>query len=260
MIGVVVISLMRALPALAEMSARVIMQKQDGLHSSKYEYSLERMILVDKSGRQEERRVRNYTKDVEDDESRSLIVFLDPADIKGTALLTWQHKAQEDDQWLYLPARGKMQRIAKGGKKNYFMGTDFTYEDLEPEALDDYTYKLVREEEEDGTPCYVIEAVPADSEKQQNSSYSKRLLWVSKDHFNTLKIEFYDRRDKLVKTQINRDWENVSGTIWRAKKALMDNHKTQHKTLIGIVERRINEAIDEQTFTERFILKGQHTQ
>jgi hypothetical protein len=36
-------------------------------------------------------------------------VFLQPSDIKGNALLNWQRKNQADDQWLDLPAQGRMQ-------------------------------------------------------------------------------------------------------------------------------------------------------
>ncbi len=246
--------------AAAIITGRDIMQKQKDLQTSQYEYMNQKMILIDKNGRQEHREVRQYSKETEPDVIRSLIVFSAPSDIKGTALLTWQHKSQEDDQWLYLPARGKMQRIAKGGKKNYFMGTDLTYEDLEPDVLADFTYRRLQETELDGKPCYVIEAVAANVQKQKQSGYGKRLLWISKDHFNTLKIEFYNRRGKHIKTQINRDWVNIKGSVWRARKTLIDNLKTKHKTLMGDIKRTVNEPIADATFTERFVLKSNYTQ
>ena len=153
-----------------------------------------------------------------------------------------------------------MQRIAAGGKKNYFMGTDFTYEDLEGDDLDDYNYNVLREEDLEGAPSYVIEALPASEEKARETSYSKRILWIQKDNFVTVKIEFYDRRDTLIKIQTNHEWENLQGTLWRPKKILMDNLKASHKTVSGTVERTLNQEIDDSTFTERYILSGSHTQ
>lgn len=244
----------------SQVTGRDIMQKQKDLHKCKSESVDQNMVLVDKSGKKEVRELRQYVKETGPDANQILIVFLSPADVRGTALLTWQHQDREDDQWLYLPAQGKMQRVAKGGKKNYFMGTDFTYEDLEDKNLDDYTYALSREEEVDGSPCYVVEAVPANEQKQRESSYTKTIAWVTKQHYTTLKIEFYDRRGKLTKTQINRDWVNLKGTVWRPQKMLMDNHKDEHKTLIGFTRRKLDQAIDDQIFSERFILSGKHVQ
>ena len=244
----------------AQVTARDIMQKQKDLHKCKSEVVDQTMVLVDKSGKKETRELRQYVKESEPGDNQILIVFLSPADVKGTALLTWQHKDREDDQWLYLPAQGKLQRVAKGGKKNYFMGTDFTYEDLANKNLDDYTYTLARDEVVDGSPCYVVEAVPANEQKLRESSYTRTVAWVTKQNYTTLKIEFYDRREKLVKTQINRDWVNVKGTVWRPQKMLMDNLRDEHKTLIGFTKRKIDQEIDDQVFSERFILSGKHVQ
>jgi outer membrane lipoprotein-sorting protein len=241
-------------------TARDIMQKQKDLHKCKSEIVDQSMVLVDKSGKKETRELRQYVKESGPGVNRVLIVFLSPADVRGTALLTWQHKDREDDQWLYLPAQGKLQRVARGGRKNYFMGTDFTYEDLENKNLDDYAYTLLREEEAEGSPCYVVEAVPASEQKLRESGYGRTIAWVARQNYATLKVEFYDRRGKLVKTQINRDWANVKGTVWRPQKMLMDNHRDEHKTLIGFTRRRLDQEIDDQVFSERFILSGKHAQ
>ena len=246
--------------AFGQLSGRQIMEQQKALHKSQTEYAEQTLILIDKRGNREQRQLRLYSKEVGKDTYRSLLVFSEPADISGTALLTWQHQEQDDDQWLYLPARGKMQRIAKGSMKNYFMGTDFTFEDLQTEEIENFTYEVLRQEVVDETPTYVVEAVPVDTERAQDSGYNRRVLWIDEMRFTTLKVEFYDRRNKLFKTQTNRDWIQVDSTRWRAEKSLMDNHKTNHKTLIGVTRRTVDKPIADQTFTERFILKGQHIQ
>jgi hypothetical protein len=248
----------------ADMTGRQVMDKQKEFHKVKTEIGDEIMLLVDKDGGKEKRQVKRSAKEVGPDLHRYLVVFLAPADINGTALLTWEQKERENDQWLYLPAQKKMQRIAKGSKKNYFMGTDFTYEDMEPEDLDNFNYTILRTEnlKQDGTvsECYVIEAVPANDEKKRESGYSKRIMWIEKPHLYTLKIEFYDRRGRLQKIQTNHVMENVSGTVWRAKKTLMNHLEREHKTLTGITARQINGDVDDSVFTERYILSGRHTQ
>lgn len=262
-VGLIVIWLFTpAIMQADEMTGRDVMEKQKELHKVRTEVGEEIMLLVDKDGGKEKRQVKRYAKEVDDDIHRYLVVFLAPADISGTALLTWEQKERENDQWLYLSAQKKMQRIAKGSKKNYFMGTDFTYEDMEPEDLDNFTYTILRTEnlEQDNvvSECYVIESVPANAEKKKESGYSKRIMWIEKSHLYTLKVEFYDRRGRLQKVQTNHAMENVSGTVWRAKKTLMSHLEREHKTLTGITARQINTDVDDSVFTERYILSGRH--
>jgi len=252
------------LVAQADMTGREVMEKQKELHKVKTEIGDEIMMLVDKDGNKEKRNVKRYAKEVGDDVHRYLVVFLSPADIRGTALLTWEQKERDNDQWLYLPAQKKMQRIAKGSKKNYFMGTDFTYEDMEPEDIDNFNYTILRSEDlkirDKSSACYVIEAVPANKEKKRESGYSKRIMWIEKEYLYTLKVEFYDRRDRLQKVQTNYKMENVSGTVWRAKQTLMDHKQKKHKTITSITARKINVDLADSVFTERYILSGKHTQ
>jgi hypothetical protein len=248
--------------AAAEMTGREVMEKQEELHKVDSEYGEELMLIKDmKSGSQEKREVRRYGKETPEGLGRSMVAFLSPADIAGTAVLTWEQKA-EDDQWLYMPATKKMQRIASGSKKNYFMGTDFTYEDMESEDIENFNYSVLKTETltVDGKEwlCWVIESVPANKEKQRESGYSRRILWIDQTHFVTLKVEFFDRRNRPVKTQTVYDLENVTGTVWRAKKTMMDNTSKDSQTLTMVALRKVNDPIDDEVFTERFILTGKH--
>jgi hypothetical protein len=244
--------------ALAAGQGEEIMREQKKRHEVNSETSSVVMLLVDDKGNKEKRLLDQFSKKAEKGESRAMMVFLDPADIKGTALLTWEHDTTPSDQWLYLPAQKKMQRIAQGSKKSYFMGTDFTYEDLEPEDIENFSYTVLAEEPCDGGTCWKIEAVPANPETGKDSGYAKRLMWVRQDNYVTVKIEFFDRRERLLKTQTAQELENVEGTVWRARKTLMDNHKENHKTLMGLKERAINQPIADEVFTERYILSGRH--
>ena len=127
------------------MTGREILDEQNSRHGSDTEYTKEKMTLIDDSGNQEVRLIRRFSKDMGNDEVRFLFVFDSPKSIKGTALLTWAYDRGESDQWMFLPAQNRLQRIAKGSKKGYFMGTDFTFEDMEPEDLDNFDYEIIDE-------------------------------------------------------------------------------------------------------------------
>ncbi len=245
-------------------TGKEVIRKQKDKHKVKSEVALEIMLLVDKDGSKEKRLVKRYAKEVGPDLHRYLIVFTAPADIRGTALLTWENKGRENDQWLYMPAIKKMQRIAKGSKKNYFMGTDLTYEDLEPEDIDNYNYKILREEklkhEKKLWDCYVIEAVAATKQKRRETNYGKRIMWITKKNLLTLKTEFYNKRGKLIKIQTNYGFKNVKDGVFRPTKSLMDNIERKHKTLTGTKKREIDINLSNSVFTDRYILTGKYLQ
>ena len=143
------------------MNGEKIMQKQRDLHETQYDFELQKITLINlKSKKKKERKAKRYIKQMSKDIYRSLFVFLKPTEIRGTGLLNWQNEDRDADQWIYLPVRKKMQRIAGSGKKRYFMGTDFTYEDLEIEKIKDYSYQCT-EEKECGKKkkCYIVKAI-----------------------------------------------------------------------------------------------------
>jgi len=245
-------------------TGKEVIEKQKEKHKVKTEVATEIMLLVDKDGSKEKRQLKRYAKEVAPDIHRYLLVFTAPADIRGTALLTWEHKDRENDQWLYMPAIKKLQRIAKSSKKNYFMGTDFTYEDLEPEDIDNFKYTILREEkfkhEKKLWDCYIIEAVPATKKKERESGYSKRIMWITKKDLLTLKVEFYNKRGKLIKVQTNYSFKEVKPGVFRPTKSFMNNIERKHKTLIGTQKRYIDIKLDNSVFTERYILTGKYLQ
>lgn len=244
----------------ADPSGREIMELQKDRHSLETEVSTIVMLLVDDKDNQRARVMRRWSKRFEDGLYRNLIVFLEPRDIAGTALLTWQLDGGESSQWMYLPDTGTLNRIASQGRKSFFMGTDFTYEDLQPDSLDDYLFEVKGSEELEGEPCWVIEITPASREKERESSYAKRLVWVRKDLLYPVKIEFYDRRGRSIKTQTNHELTHLTEDAWTARRVLMVNHQTGHSTVMGLKTIETGVEIDDSVFTERHILSGRHRQ
>lgn len=244
--------------ALAERSARDIMDEQYDRHRVSNETTHVSLTLIDRKGYEEVRTLRRLRSEQPDGLSRALTVFDAPADVKGTALLTRENKEKDNDQWLYLPSQRRMLRIAQSRRSGYFMGTDFTYEDMDPDNIDDYAYRLLGSEELDGSVCYLIEAVSADEKKERSSGYGKRKLWIRQDIVFTIQIEYFDRKGRLLKRQKNTELTNIRGDIWRAQRSFMDNTAKNHQTIAQVVQRDIDAEIPDEMFSERSLRSGRY--
>lgn len=239
-----------------------IMKEQEKMHKVSYEFMDQILTLKDLKANvsEEPRSLKRYKKD-SGGEDKSFIVYLAPVGIKGTALLTWKNDDREDDQWLYMPALRKDQRIAGGEKKKYFMGTDFTYADLESENLTDFEYKCI-EEKSCGPKynCYIVEATPKSADIENRTGYSKRILQVDKEKFVSRQIDFYGPKGDLVKTLSNTRWKKVSDAgAQRALKSVM-TRPNEHETVVEVKDVKVDSKIDDVIFTQRYYLKGLHLQ
>ncbi len=240
------------------LSGRHILDEVSNRHNQAYEFEIQQMTLVDKSGNEEKREMHRYKREIDANESRYISVFLAPSGVKGVSLLTWQHKNTADDQWLYLPAYGKkMKRIAKGGRKNYFMGTDYTFEDLVSESRDKFSYERLADENLNGIKTFVVKSLAIEPTLKKETAYSFRKLWITQDNFLIVRIDFYDRRERLIKRQINSKPVQIKGQLWRFNKNIMEHFDNQHKTITSISHRNFEEpAVPEKNFRERSVING----
>jgi hypothetical protein len=209
------------------------------------------MTLINKSGNQRIRKIKQFTKDLGELE-KSIMFFLTPADVKNTSFMSWTYDSDKsDDQWIYLPALKKTKRISSDSKSDYFMGSDFTYDDLGDRKLEDDTHKLLREETIDGKTCYVVESVSNDEEYM----YSKTITWIIKDNFIGYKKEFYDEDEDLLKILSIKKYEEISGLLI-VTNSEMKNVQKNHKTSMVLSNVKINTGISVSKFTERMMMRG----
>ncbi len=186
------------------------------------------MILRNKQGDEATREIRTRTLEVEGDGDKSMSIFDTPADVKGTAFLSFTHALKPDDQWLYLPALKRVKRISSRNKSGPFMGSEFAYEDLTSQEVQKYTYKWLRDEKLNDHDTHVIEAYPA----YEHSGYTRQIVWLDKGHLRPVKIEFYDRKDSLLKTLNQHDYKEYLPGIFRADRFEMVNHQTGKSTTL----------------------------
>ena len=186
------------------------------------------MVLRNRHGQETTRQMRSRSLEVTDDGDKSLIIFDDPADVKGTAFLSFTHKSGPDDQWLYLPALKRVKRISSSNKSGPFMGSEFAYEDLASQEVEKYTYKYLKDETFDDRDHYVIERVPVD----KKSGYTRQNVWMDKDEFRVWKVEFYDRKNELLKILKMQDYQQYLEKHWRPLRMDMVNQQTGKSTTL----------------------------
>ena len=235
-----------------EMTARDIIEKVYNRPEGDDMTSSLTMTLTNKSGSERVRKIKQFTKDFGDVE-KSIMFFQSPADVKNTSFMNWTYDdpSKSDDQWIYLPALKKVKRISSDSKSDYFMGSDFTYDDLGDRKVDDDTHTLLREETIDGVDYWVIQSIP----KDEDYMYSKTITWIRKDNYIGLKKEFYDEDSELLKTLKIKKFENISGfdIITRSE---MENIQKNHKTTMTLDNVQINTGISASKFSERMMMRG----
>ena len=186
------------------------------------------MILRNRAGRESRRKISTRQLEVIGDGDKTLSLFHEPRDVGGTAMLTFSHGLKPDDQWLYLPALKRIKRISSRNRSGPFMGSEFAFEDLSSQELDKYRYRFLREETCGSWQCYVIQRVP----QYKNSGYTRQIVWLDQKEYRTMRIEYYDRKDVLLKTLTFVDYAQYKGNFWRADRMEMINHQTGKSTIL----------------------------
>ncbi|MDX8390139.1 MAG: outer membrane lipoprotein-sorting protein [Mariprofundaceae bacterium] len=213
--------------------------------------------LIDKRGNIRQRNMIVFRKD-EGADSKSISYFLEPANIRDTALLTYDYdgSARDDDQWLYLPALKKVRRISSADRGDYFMGTDFTFEDIKqtPE-IEDYHWAIKGSEVIDGHDCWIVEGIPKSDALKKNLGYNKTVSFIRKDIDMAIRVDYWDRKGQELKHFYVSSVENIDG-IWAATAMEMHNVQTQHRTKMRFSDQKYNSGISGRLFSERMLKRG----
>ena len=181
-------------------------------------------------------------------DERTHIRFIKPADVRDTQYLSWTYEAVEvdDDLWVFFPTENLVRRISGGGKKGSFMRSDFANEDIEQRAVDDDEHSFVMETTLDDRPAYVIDSRPI-AAKAKDSNYARRRVWVDAERWIPLRIEYHDRRDRLMKRLSQGGIELIDG-IWTATKLIMEAPRRKSRTLMQYSDVRYNVGLPDSAF------------
>jgi len=229
-------------------------QRQDTAPDERVQFTMQ---LVNASGQIRERTGTIYERQVAPgslDEMR-LIRYHSPPDIKGSGVLTVEHADRENDQWLYLPAYHATRRIAPANRGDRYLGTDFLYEDIMREKIEEYRYRATGEDALGGVRCVVLEAVPVAEQLARETAYSKKVLWVDPARDLILRVDYYDRAGKLFKRLIITHVEKA-GDRYRWGEVRMEDFLRQHTTVMKYSDRQIGAGVPARYFTEQYLKRG----
>ena len=210
------------------------------------------MELRNKQGDTSTRHIRIKTLEVEGDGDKSMSVFEQPADVKGTAFLTFSHAIKSDEQWMYLPSIKRVKRINSKNKSGPFMGSEFAFEDISSQEVEKYTYKYLRDETVNGVDCFVIERIPA----YEHSGYTRQIGWINKAEYRPEKIIFYDRKNSLLKTLNYRGYKKYLDKFWRAGELAMENHQTGKSTILKWGDYQFKTGLSEKDFSRNSLKRA----
>jgi len=218
-----------------------------------------RMEMIDRRGKSRVRETRAFRKYF-GDEKRTAIFYLTPKNVKDTAFLTYDYEdhAVDDDQWLYLPAMRKVRRISASDRGDYFLGTDFSYEDIKLEtrvSIKDYTRKTIGEDEVDGVHCYLVEEKTIDTETAEELGHLRRENCVDDAIWIVRKSVLWDLQNKPLKTIYFKEISKVQG-IWTAHKIEVENHKTGHHTTFTFSNVDYEKGVNDAVFTQGSLRRG----
>jgi hypothetical protein len=233
-----------AIPALVPaQDARQIMaevQKRATASSQRYEGTLQ---VIDAKGKTSDKKWL-YERLGAHGNSKTIIRFTAPAEVKGVALLIQNHPDRASDQWMWTPAISRERRIALQDRRTRFFGTDFTFEDLEERDVEHYDYALLGEEALDGEACWKIKSTPRAGRRSQ---YTRSMLWIRKSNHTYARIDNFTA-DTLARRILYRDSQQVEG-IWTARTIEIQDLPRNSRTVLKLESLDYNLPLREDQFT-----------
>ena len=246
----------RISPTQAGPSARDIMEKVTQARKLDGSEAVVKMSIVGSNGEKRERSITMATKlyDGGDTEKR-LYRFLSPPDVKGTGILVFDYVAKPDDIWIYLPALRKTRRIVSSERSKSFMGSDFSYGDLNIPALDEFNYTLVKEEDVGGERCWMIDVVPKNKQTAQSDGYDKKTYWISMKTFTVRKGLYFDLDGQPFKELKTDDVKllDPKKQRYRAMRMEMTNKKTGRHSVFESVKVELTPDTKDDYFSTRYL-------
>ncbi|WP_286716049.1 outer membrane lipoprotein-sorting protein [Thalassolituus sp. UBA2009] len=240
---------------LAALSAGEIAQRVNAVDDGQQVSSKLSMLLTDSRGKERRRETRSYRKYFGADK-KTVFFYQSPANVKDTAFLTFDYAAaeQEDDQWLYLPALRKVRRISASDRGDYFMGTDFTYEDIKQNGhISPDDYQLQRLPDDDGK--LVVKATPKTAAVAQELGYGEVTFYIDPQNWIVVKSDYLDIKQMPLKTISVTDIRQVDG-IWTRHQLLAENHLSGHRSLFIFSAVDYQQQVADHLFTQNTLRRG----
>jgi hypothetical protein len=205
------------------------------------------LSIIEKNGSSRLRTISMTTKSYPDGLEKRFIKFLEPADVRGTAMLVIDNRNIPDEMWIYLPALKKTRRIVSSEKGKSFMSSEFSNADMSSPTLADFVNKHVGESGQNNQ--WIIESKPVNGEKADEYGYSKKISYISMDKNQILKMEFYNFDNELYKTIEIKSIYPLPDGKFIVKDMIANNLITDRKSEIIMSNITEGTKVDDSIFT-----------
>jgi hypothetical protein len=242
--------------AQAELTANEVISRGEDAIRVQGVQAVSTMRIIDEKGTERVRKMKQATKLFDKGETeKRLIRFMEPADVKGTGLLTFDYKSKEDDIWLYMPALRKVRRIVSTEKAKTFLGSEFSYSDMAPPSMDDFTFKLLGDENVGNVSCYQVEWTPKDEKVAKENGFSKRITFSGKNDFVVRKSIYFDLEGKLLKELIVHEVKELDtkNHKFRAMNLEMINKQNNRRSTLVNETLEFSPDVDDKYFTTGYL-------
>ena len=191
------------------------------------------MTLTNSRGRSETR-VAIVHKQSDEKLRATRITFLAPKKSRDVSFLSHDYRTRgnADERWMFLPASRKVRRIPASQRGKGFLGTDFSYEDMQSELkfkLDDWQFEYGGRSIDDGRVLHRLSGTPNNSRIARELGYGGFDALIDEETWMPLAIDFVDPKQRPLKTIEVRSVDLI-GDIWTARNIVAMNHQTGHKT------------------------------
>lgn len=210
------------------------------------------LILRNPRGDETELKMRVKSLEMQNDGDKGLTIFDHPLDIRGSAFLSFTYPLKPDDQWLYLPKAKKVKRIQSKNKSSPFMGSEFAYEDMSSFEIEKFNFKYLRDENYQGQDCFVVEQVSLD----KDTGYSRSVTWIDKQHYRAQKIEFYDRKNSLLKVLTMHNYQLYLDKYWRPLELRMENQQNGRSSDLITHSLQFKTGLSENDFDKDSLMRA----
>ncbi|PLW95833.1 MAG: RND transporter [Marinilabiliales bacterium] len=236
------------IPVLYSQDAKEISEKSLELTRVDAMEMISTLTIMDAKGNERVRQTTTASKKF-GETTKIITKFISPADVKGTGLLVYDHKNQDDDMWIYLPALRKTRRIVSSEKGKSFMGSEFSNADMSAPKLDDYNYKILGETIYEDKNCWQIEATSVNDQVADDLGFSKKVSYVDKAGYFTYKNIFYDFDDEIFKEILLRDYEEIDDGKYMVRQMEAINLQNDRKSVMTIDKLQKGSDLTENSFT-----------
>jgi len=242
--------------AQSNLTARQIAEKAKDISEVDALEMVSTLTIIDAKGRERVRKTSSASKKF-GQQTKTLMKFLAPADVKGTGMLIYDNEDSNDDMWIYMPALRKTRRIVSSDKAKSFMGSEFSNSDMSVPSMNDFNYELGSNQMVDGEECYTVISTPINEDIADENGSAKRVVYITTDKFLTLKQEIYDLDEDLWKVMAYSGYYviDTANDKYMAKKMEVKNVQNDRRSVMTMDKIQLGSSLKEEHFTTSYLEK-----